>query len=101
MTPDERAAEVAHWIKDNDRMLISSSAINLIAAEVRDATSALTAANVRLVQENTELTRLNASAIHLLTELWEYYAPAGKDGKLWPGGLSLLEDLDRLLHSPK
>lgn len=65
---------------------------------LRQRVQELTAANVRLVKESTELARLNADAISLLTELWETYAYPGKDGQLWPGGLSLLENLDRFLH---
>ena len=61
----------------------------------------ISAANIRLVRENQELMRFNADAISLLTELWEYYAYPGKDGVLWPGGLSLLEDLQRLLAKAK
>lgn len=38
------------------------------------------------------------NARELLEDVWQQFAVPGKDGKLWAGGLSTLEAVDRALH---
>ena len=96
LTPDERADRIVSqlWTSGYEY----GDMVRAISTAIQSATDELRTTNIRLVKENTELARLNANAIDLLTELWETYAYPGKDGQLWPGGLSLLENLDRFLH---
>lgn len=46
-----------------------------------------------------DLMHEHADTVDLLADVWQQFAVPGKDGKLWAGGLSTLEAVDRALHA--